>query len=180
MAGIIPFIVGEDSDEVTATTYLGTPVFSSFVFSEVQEEGLTELDLQTVLISVDKTKNVIETPVQNRAGSVKEYISDGDYRINLSGALVSKERTVAPVEDAELLDRFCSLGQALEVGSTFLQIFDVLSVVVLDYTISERRGTRNTYDFKINMVSDNPIELDLSEAVQVDLEQQNTDTTNVA
>ena len=174
MAGAIPFIVGEDRDEVLATTYLGTDVFSSLIFSETtildaddipedETDTLPDLDLQNVVMRVSKQKNIVETEVTNRVGTVKEYISDSDYSISVQGVLVSEERTVAPAETAKTLDTFLSLGQSLEVASTFLQIFDIFTIVVMDYTISERATARNTYDFRIEMKSDIPIELEVGQ-----------------
>ena len=163
MAQFIPFIQDEPRDDDSERSFLDNPVFSSLIFDKIDEENLTELDLQTVILSVSKSKNIIQTEVTNRPGTVKEYINDGDYSISVRGQITSEQRTVAPQDTAFALDSFLSLGQSLEVSSTFLLTFQITTVVVLDYSISEREGTRNTYDFTIDMISDNPIELIIGE-----------------
>lgn len=171
---IIPFIQQEPRDEVLARTYLETDVFSSLIFEETTDRSdpnvpedeadrLPELELQTVIMRVSKSKNIIQTEVTNRPGTVKEYINDGDYTISVNGQITTEQRTVAPQETAFSLDSFLSLGQTLEVSSTFLLVFGITNVVVVDYSIAERQGARNTYDFTINMMSDEPIELEIGE-----------------
>lgn len=153
-------------------TYLGTPIFSSLIFNEArvlddpntvvsESEIIPAIDLITVIMSVNKRKNVVTTSVQNRVGDVKEYISDGDYQIKVSGALVDPIGLSAPKNEAILLDRHLSLGQSLEVSGKFLETFGIETVVILDYSIEEVLATRNEYRFSINMVSDIPIELEI-------------------
>ncbi len=171
---LIPFITREDSDTVIGTT-TGTnnPIYSSFVFAAAtindidavesdESDKLPELDLQTVLIAYSKTKNIVSTQVQGRKGVVNEYISDGDYRISISGSLNSDQLTVAPYELLTLLDRFAALGQSLEVAGAFLEAIGVETVVILDIDASEVRGTRNQIDFRMVMRSEIPIELEVN------------------
>lgn len=167
---LIPFIIGDESDEVLATSYLGTPFFSTLIFDETkilddpdvkaeEAETIDRLELGTVLMTINKSKNIVKTEVQGRVGTVKEYISDGDYTIRVQGQLTTPSRSKAPVELATQLNRFLSLGQSLEVAGKFLEIFDIETIVIISYSIAEKEGTRNEYDFSINMESEEPIEL---------------------
>lgn len=173
MAGFgIPPIVPDIPDFPIGITYLGTPVYSSLIFNtaKIVDDPSTEiieaqviplLNLETVLFKVSKRKNIVLTEVQNRVGTVKEYISDADYEISVSGAIVDPIGLSAPTNAAILLDRHLSLGQPLEVASSFLNTFEINTVVVLDYNINEIAGMRNQYDFNIKMISDTPIELEV-------------------
>lgn len=179
---LIPFIQREPSDSVQGrTSGTNNEFYSSLVFLKtkildedeipagssdtVEDTRNTEgnFELPTVLMSISKSKNIVRTEVQGRVGTVKEYISDGDYQIRVSGSLTTDNLTVAPREEYKLLDRFLSLGQSLEVAGSFLVDIDILTVVIIDYDISEVVGTRNQYDFRITMESDDPIELVIQE-----------------
>ena len=172
MAGFrLPNILPEIPDQPIGITYLGTPIWSSLIFKETkienpdvdpsESESIQELELVSVVMTVEKRKQVIVTKVTNRVGDVKEFISDGDYQVRVQGAIVSQGIATAPRQEAELLDAHLSLGQTLEVASSFLDIFGIESVVILDYSISEVPEYSNQYDFSINMVSDQPIELEV-------------------
>lgn len=167
-----PLVIPNIPDIPIGITYLGTPIFSSLIFGAVkvldnpdtpaaEAEIIPQIDLITVLLSINKRKNVVMTEVQGRVGTVKEYISDGDYQIRVSGALVEPTGISAPRNEAILLDRHLSLGQSLEVSGKFLDLFNINSVVILDYDIAEIIGMRGQFNFTINMISDTPIELEV-------------------
>ena len=67
---------------------LGTPVFADMILQN-DSKGSLKLQLLWVLLEVTQTKIIIKTPVQGRNGTVKEYISDGDYIVNIRGGLFS-------------------------------------------------------------------------------------------
>jgi len=88
----------ENSDSPIGTSYLGTPVYARLEFSkdgiENQvgspstldgREGARNLILETVLITVVQSKNIIKTPIQGRNGTIKEYIGEGDYMLRING-----------------------------------------------------------------------------------------------
>ena len=78
-----------------ASADLGTPVFSNIVFepgSFIPLDGgdpisYQGIDLDTVLITVSQGKNIITTNIQGKSGTVKEYVSDSDFIINVQGVL---------------------------------------------------------------------------------------------
>jgi hypothetical protein len=168
----IPPVVPEGRDLALETSYLGTDIFSTLIFKKTKierqadrdatlYEELPQIELESVILNVSKNKKVVVTEVQGRAGSVKEYISDGDYKITCRGVINTEQRSVAPVDKAEELGLMLSIGQSLEVAGGFLEIFNIHTVVVMDFGIDEMLGYRNQYSVKITMQSDTPIELSL-------------------
>ena len=100
----------EFSDPSDSTSYLGTPVYSSLTFEFGNYRTLSgdlisypNLVLNTVLMSVSNSKNVVTTALQGREGTIKEYVSAGDYVINIQGKLVSETKNQYPIEDVETL-----------------------------------------------------------------------------
>ena len=174
----IPFPpVSEPSDvPISKESLLGNEVYSSLIFKGVdqvienpnipvdeQARIVNDFEIIDVILSVSKDKNIVKTPVQGRPGTVKEYISDGDYRVAARGVLVTPYRETTPKEEALTLEAFCSLGQTLEVASNYLEIFDVFTVVVDDFGVSQIPGTLNMYEFRIMMTQDTPIELTIED-----------------
>lgn len=115
------------------------------------------LNIEDVLVTVGNTKNIIETTLQGRNGTVKEYISDGDYVITITGKIYGKGMNNYPQQDVQKLHNICTVPQTIKVTSTFLKMFNVEDIVVKSYTIDQMEGIRNYQPFTLNCVSDYPL-----------------------
>ena len=159
-----------EGDPEVARSYLGTPVLSNIVFRPgsyerngqvINFDGLT---INTVLITANQSKNIVTTPVNGRNGTVKEYISDGDYVITLNGAIVNETGGDAyPRDDVQRLIELLKVPEALQFTAEFLDLLGSFDLVVTGYDIPQTQGQRNLQLFTINCLSDNPIELQLNE-----------------
>jgi len=158
------------SEDPGKTSYLGTPVYSNFI---VEPGTYTDLDgndiefngieVEAVLLVVSQSKNIVSTPIQGRNGTVKEYISDGDYQISVEGILINQATpggNVYPTDEVADLVAILGVPDAITINSEFLDLFDINSAVVTDYSIGQVQGTRNQQPFKISLLSDTPIELE--------------------
>ena len=155
-------ITPDPSDNAIKTSYLGTPIYSNLIFDAEPDTPENEsLEFDTVLMEVSMSKNIVKTPIQGRNGTVKEYISDGDYLVAIRGEIVSEYPNVYPKDIVNALINLCQVKHQLAVSSFFLQLFSVSSIVIERYTISEKLGSRNSVPFSIEAYSDEPIELQL-------------------
>jgi len=172
-----------DSDKAVAQSYLGTPVYANIVFGNLVNinnvDGAVKneyIDLQgnvipfeplridTVLMDVRMQKNIIKTPIQGRNGTIKEYISDGDYIITISGSISTTERGTKasygiPEDDVESLINICNIPYPVPVDSSFLNLFGIDKVVIDDYSFPQEEGFRNRQKFQIQMSSHKEIDL---------------------
>lgn len=157
---------GLDTDRAVGTSMLNTPVFSNLVFPAGSYEDLAGgvifyqgLRIDTVLFTVSQQKNIITTAIQGRNGTVKEYISDGDFIITATGVIVNADANAYPEFDVAALVEVLRVPDAVKVTSEFLDHFDITDVVVESYDLPQERGTRNSQLFTIAMLSDTPLEL---------------------
>lgn len=171
------YAFGEENEDATiGTSYLGTPVYARLEFSKegVEElvgtpstvdgnEGARNLVLETVLLTVSQSKNIVKTAIQGRNGTIKEYIGEGDYQINILGSIVSPEALVYPREEVDLLIRYCKINREFGVICDFLSLFGIENIVIENYTVSEKLGSRNEVPFEIVAISDLPIEFELND-----------------
>ena len=188
----------QEVDEDTPISYLGTPILDPFTFNGgnfekrddsgniikvpfPDERGADGLGLviPNMIIEVNQTKNIITTPIQGRDGTVKEFISRGDYLITLSGIITGQmdEQTgqirdignVYPTADVQKLITICEVPDSLEVTSDFLGFFlkEDSRVVITNYNIPQQIGVRNFQTFTINMLSDTPINLNELQPIRV-------------
>jgi len=160
-------VIPDPEDSNLGNTYLGTPYYDQLVLKYTETVGsgpttTTTISFQTVLIDVNQSKNILMTPIYgNKGGTVKEYISDGDYFIKIIGAIVSQYANLYPADAVRQMVKICRISDTLEVESGFLGRLDINSVVVKDFHIYEKMGSRNMVPFDLLLISDKPIEFQL-------------------
>lgn len=141
----------------TAHSFLGLPVFADVRFPASADNPL--IVLQTVLVEVAMQKTIVKTAVQGRRGTVKEYVSDGDYEVRLRGALVSAGSSAFPHGDMKDLQELLARRTSVEVVSDYLRLFGIYNLVITGYRFPQSEGMQNTQLFEIEAVSDLPDEL---------------------
>lgn len=135
--------------------WLGRTALTDLVV-RVPGEGL--LLINDVTVNVSLQKEVVKTALVGRAGTIKEYITDGDYQLSMSVGLVAvddegritdqyPERAMAQLR--EILER----PEALEVSSVFLDIFGITHIVVTGFSAKQMTHS-NRQEIEITALSD--------------------------
>ena len=121
------------------------------------------------IITLNMEKNIVTTALQGRNGTIKEYISDGDYNISIDAGISTytldyKEDfdITYPIDAVAELKKFLSIPEALEVQSDFLEIFGIKSAVVKSFGLQQETHS-NRQSINIQMLSDEPYEIKLKE-----------------
>ncbi|BAQ92551.1 phage tail related [uncultured Mediterranean phage uvMED] len=167
--------IDENAEELKAS-YLGTPVFSNIAFKPgeyVDKDGnqisygggeaAEPFTIDTVLMDVMQQKQIIKTNIQGLSGSVKEYISLGDYSVSIRGALVDPNGARYPQEQVKTLVEFLEAPTSLAIGSRFLNsMFEIQNLVIDSYMFLQSEGVQNVQLFEIRAISDDPIELTIN------------------
>ena len=110
-----------------------------------------------------RSKNIVKTSIAGTDGTVKEYMSEGDYIINLKGVIVGETANQRPdITKLNSLVAYLKAPLSLPVSCNFLNEWLITSVVVESYKVGQREGARNIIDVEINMLSDSVIELSSS------------------
>jgi hypothetical protein len=168
----------------------GQPIFDEFTFLADSVNKLTyempneygknsiiiiaPFTFETALIEINQTKNIVKTSISGMNGTVKEYMSNGDYIVNLKGVIVGDIANQRPDRnDLNALVAFLNAPLSIPISCTFCEEFKINSIVVESYKLSQREGARNIIDIEINMISDSAIELSTS------LEQKDIFSTRV-
>lgn len=172
------------TDLPTHNSYLGTPVYDSLTIGELEEENkyvdllgnevkYTPLRFDEVLLDVSMVKNIVSTPIQGRNSTIKQYISDGDFNILVTGRISAswngknwekKYGEYYPEMDIKWLVDICKAGYALPVTSNFLNsIFGIDLMVINDYRLVQSEGGRYSQVFELNCLSDKEVILEFTE-----------------
>jgi len=120
-------------------------------------EAANDIRMEEAVCSVSKSKIIVKTALVGLKGTIKEYISDGDFEINISVGLVAVENGVIvdkyPAEGVQDLRQLLDHNEALYVDSEFLHLFDITRLVVVDYQI-EQMTHSNRQIVTIRAISD--------------------------
>jgi hypothetical protein len=153
-------------EEWDKKSLLGTPIYDIVTFaahSYVDELGQTinnsKLDLDIALIEVNKPRNIVRTVIAGRSGTIKEYMSDGDYEISISGTLTNTLAFSSPDIAIRAFDAITKTPQELKVESNFLNYFNIFNIVIVSSKIKQREGARNIVEYELTCISDTPFEI---------------------
>lgn len=124
------------------------------------------LVINDATVSVSIKKEIVKTSLVGLDGTIKEYINTGDWEIKVSVGIVA-------VNDGQIVDEypedgirevkeFLDVNEAIEITSTFLDIFDVNRVVITEYSLKqETASNRQTLEFKA--ISDRDFQIECTE-----------------
>jgi len=166
LLAVVPKQTYRDFKGANRVSQLGTLVFSDLDISPAkyskdgQNFETKKINIDTVLFEVTQEKHIIRTNIQGCDGSVKEYISDGDYAISIKGVLTGRNGEY-PREAVADLHEFLKAPVSMKVNSWWLGQFGITDIVVLNYSLTQIEGLQNSQPFQINAVSDTPFEVNL-------------------
>jgi|ERR1035437_1508689 hypothetical protein len=168
----VAYLEEQARKQETDTFWVDTPLFSSgretFVFDEVTFEQMSTikyrdgtsykseaLSMLTCIIDITQTKNIIATPIQGRNGTIKEYISDGDYFVTIKGVVCSGMNNVRPDKKMKVLSELSLYPQAITVTSNILNDeWNIRNLVIQNFTIQQLEGDRSCVAVEIHCISD--------------------------
>jgi hypothetical protein len=166
-------------EDLSISKKFGLPTFDAFSFNANQVNKLTyttskdfggvpltvaaPFTFDTALLEVNQTKNIVKTSIAGQNGTVKEYMSEGDYIVNLKGVIVGDIANQRPnIVKLNSLIAYLKAPLSIPISCHFLEELKISSVIIENYKFGQREGARNIIDIEINMISDSTIELSVS------------------
>jgi hypothetical protein len=133
----------------------GLPLFDLITLKYNDDSQNYKIELGAALIDVSMTKNIVTTPIVGRQGTVKEYIADGDFSINIKGVLVNYSQEAIPKQDLINLSNITLLPSAIEIESEMLNTYwYIRQIVIMNFKINTNESMRNVINFEINAISE--------------------------
>lgn len=166
-----------EQEETARYSYLGTPVFSNLEIPEglyIDNQGNTinfeGIRFDTALMSVTIEKNIVRTAINGLNGTVKQFISLGDYAVDIQAIIIGQTDANnsgfdvtatdrVPETEIRKLNKILQVPQEIEIISEFLDFFDISTVVMTGGNVAQREGYRDSVFANFGLLSDTPIEL---------------------
>lgn len=126
-----------------------------------REVTFPAVDLPTALVSVSQAKRIIRTQVEGQDGTVKEYIGEDDYAVQVYG-IFTAANGVEPTQQRLDLKKMLSAPIPIEVVCPYLQQLGIHLLVVDSYDLPQEEGGVSYQRFNLNFISEIPKELRIS------------------
>ena len=170
--------VPEIADEPDKKSMFGTPIYDSLFIYEPKYKiytfntqtnsydttdsnlGVVDVENGGVLIEgcildVTQSRNIVRTEMIGVDGAVSEFISNGNYDINIRGFFGTKFADLFPDANTQMLREYCEATVALSVKSTWLnQYMGITEIIVESVNFFQRQSERNTQYFIIQAKSE--------------------------
>jgi hypothetical protein len=137
-----------------AQSYLGTPIIDQVVLSN----GAVSVVLDSVIVTITMQKNIVKTSINGRSGTIKEYMSEGDFAVVISGAIYGQANDY-PEQQVQDLAQILRHQGSIKCTSNFLNFFGVYEIVIEGFSLPQAEGFTNSQPLDIQAISDYPIEL---------------------
>lgn len=160
---------GFSYDESVYVSPIGTPIqdiikieAGTYYITKDRQIDFEGITLYAAMITVNCPKNIVNTKVAGKDGTIKQYISKDDYVISITGILMSHSEKY-PIDQVEILAEIIKAECAITVSSRVLSAFDITEMVIEDASFEPKEGYNNIQEFKIYGRSDEYFELVLKE-----------------
>lgn len=181
-------LFGQASDPYYYTSRFDTPVRNYLLINggtykalnrdgEVVDKAYPTLFIDSAIINVGMKKNIELSAVNGRNGTRKEYISDGDFTIDIDGVLSTDWGTQYPHEDMNSLREILSSPEELTVISPQLSRLGITNIVVDAFNFPQQAGFYNTQEFSIRALSHEPGDLFIESKKTVENQQDSISKT---
>ena len=156
-----------ETDEVLATSLLGTPVFSNIVFEagsyqkrngddilDIDYPGIT---LNTVVFNVSRRKRFKELQPIGREGSIIHQVSLKDWKIRIEG-IIDNVSSRFPKQQTRQLEQIGRVPKEIRVISPLLnEVYGISHLFITNDAYIQETGRQNQSKFRLEAISINPL-----------------------
>ena len=151
----------EGHDGAVQTTGLSVPITDRnywegrYVLTEIllKKENGAELLINDATVTISREKHIVRTSLVGLDGTIKEYISNGDYDISITVGIVA-------VKDGQIVDEYPEDGigavrdfleenKPIQIKSVFFDIFGIDKIVITRFSLKqETHSNRQVIDVR--------------------------------
>lgn len=144
-------------------TFMGNNPDGSISYFDLTTQAVVnvpKMQLPIALCEVTKVNNVVKSNVAGRNGSVKQYISTGDYQVTIRSAFTTGIADKYPAEAMRQLQKITSSTTEVKVASNFLNLFGIQYLVFDECRfIQDEKNGRDVQNFDLMCTSEQPFTL---------------------
>ncbi|MBN9293737.1 MAG: hypothetical protein J0G96_07150 [Flavobacteriia bacterium] len=142
------------------SSYLpGMPLWQPLLFKG--KPGQRDMLLESAVVELTRTKNIVSTIVQGRDTSVDEFINNGEWQITVSGILSTNEPRY-PLEEVIEYEGWMNQSSPIEIEHELMNKLGIYEIVVLSETLTKTpHWNLQAYSFNAKETKPLPLIIDL-------------------
>lgn len=105
----------------------GMPLFQPMTF--LGEDGQDDFLLESAVLDISRTKNIVTTVLQGRDTSVDEFVNNGDWEMSVSGIICANEARY-PLAEVLEFQKFMNLNTSIKIEHELLNGLGVYEIVI--------------------------------------------------
>jgi hypothetical protein len=154
-------------DEVSEHSAFGLPIWMGLEIDGFKYKidntktliGVHGINVPCCIVEVSRSKNIVKsTPIGGKiTGTNKEYISLGDFQINIKGIVVSDKDSKYPEDKVTILSKIAAAPVAIPVTHKLLNLLGIYSMVIETEAYPSKQGFQNIQAFEWTCLSDSDI-----------------------
>lgn len=152
------FLAG--SEKIVSITFLPTQYINQFG----QRDTTPRLDIHVCAVGVGVQNTIVKTELINQSGTIKEYISQPDYSVSVSGVLIGyflkptaqNPMQAKPLEDMKALIKITESKVSVKVVSDTLNLYGITHLSIDSLNMPQELSDINIQKFTMTCLSDNP------------------------
>jgi hypothetical protein len=146
-------------DDIIGHSELGTPMWDTLIIKGDTYEDRTygtvtypDIQINTVLINITQSHNLVLTELQGKDNEVIEYIGKKSFRINFKGGFFGNNNN-RPKNEISDFKKMINSNKILTVKQCgFLSEWDIVEFAVMDKSIPQTMGGYNYQLFEFNAI----------------------------
>lgn len=149
-----------------------TPVFfPSGNYQEKSSTGIINVPYNSLtlppstFVEFIHTKHIVKTKIAGRGGTIKEFISDGDTKVNIRGVFVNDDAQEIPENDLRAFQELVSIPKELPVEGELFEWLGIYNLVIESWSLPPLEGFPNVQPFTLSCISDQPVELKIRDGI---------------
>lgn len=143
-----------------AGSIFGLPLWQPLKLED-KDEVLSEMLLESAVVELNRTKNIVTTVIQGRDTSVDEFINNGDWDITVSGLLVSS-KIGYPLDEVKDFQKYMDLNRSIKVTHEVMNELGIYEIVVLSHSLPKTpHWNIQQYSFTAKSTKPLPLIIDL-------------------
>ena len=137
-------------------------------FTDTKTKITKEIIIKECLVTINQEKNIVATPIDGRVGTIKEYISDGDFQITLDVGISNDidfydvdnntKHQEYPADKIKAFIDLLKVGESLIVDNWFLKQFKVYNITIQSYSLQQETHSNRQF-ISVKCLSDDAYEI---------------------
>lgn len=146
------------SEGYIRSTLTGLPILNRYGEISYKNDTISfnkNILLETLIITVEKTRNIVKNSVFGLDGTVKEFITSGDYIINITGTIASDNKWLYPEEELRTFVDLCNVEDSVSISNDYLnKIYNINNIVIESFSFAQSERFSNIVSYSLNCLSD--------------------------